>query len=522
MSGRDDRSPCLMIQGTASGVGKTVLTAALCRLFARAGFRVAPFKSQNMALNAAVTADGLEIGRAQAAQAEAAGIEPTVDMNPILLKPEGDDRSQVVVAGVSRGSFAFAEYARLRSELFAVVEASLARLRRAHDLVIIEGAGSPAEINLNEGEIVNMRIARLAEAPVVLAGDIDRGGVFAAFVGTLALLPPADADRVRAFVVNKFRGNPALLTSGLDALVARTGRPVLGVVPYLRDVPVAAEDSLDLDGRDATGPALLDVAVVRLPRIANFDDFEPLAREPGVRVRFVGTPAALAGADLVIVPGSKFTIGDLGWLRETGLAAAVVAAAAGGRRVLGVCGGYQMLGETLADPHGVESFAGEARSEAREVRGLGLLPVATTFTPVKRTVRVRARVAADAGVFARARGLELSAYEIHVGTTARRPPAGHAFTIVGRGGSAADEPDGAVNAAGTVIGTYLHGLFANDGLRRAMLADLAASKGLVPDPRWGSPGGDRYDRLADAVGGALDLALLARLARVDPRRLSSS
>ena len=509
------RASCLMIQGTASGVGKTVLTAALCRLLARAGYRVAPFKSQNMALNAAVTPDGLEIGRAQAAQAEAAGIEPSVDMNPILLKPEGDDRSQLVVAGVPRGSFAFADYRRLRAELFPLIAASLDRLRRAHDVVIIEGAGSPAEINLNDGEIVNMRIARLADAPVVLAGDIDRGGVFAAFVGTLALLDPEDRDRVQAFLINKFRGNAALLTSGLDALVDRTGRPVLGVVPYIDDVPVAAEDSLDLDGRRGASRADVDVAVIRIPRIANFDDFEPLAREPGVGVRFVRDPAELADADLVVLPGSKSTIADLAWLRETGLADAIVGIARAGRPVLGVCGGYQMLGETLHDPLGTESAAGE-------VDGLGLLPVVTTFALVKTTVRVSARATTDAGLFAGAPGLELSAYEIHTGATETRG-GHHPFTVTRRHGVATDAADGAMNASGTVVGTYLHGLFANDGLRRSLLVALAARKGLAADPRWGRPSGtDRYDRLADVVGGALDLTLLARLLRVDPRRLSSS
>ena len=506
---------CLMIQGTASGVGKTVLTAALCRLLARAGFRVAPFKSQNMALNAAVTPDGREIGRAQAAQAEAAGIEPTVDMNPILLKPEADDRSQVVVEGVARGSFAFADYRELRAELLAVVEASLARLRRDHDLVIIEGAGSPAEINLNDGEIVNMRIARLADAPVVLAGDIERGGVFAAIVGTLALLDPSDRERVQAFLINKFRGNRALLTSGLDLLGERTGRPVLGVVPYIDDVPVAAEDSLDLDGWQGAVAADIDVAVIRIPRIANFDDFEPLAREPRVRVRFVRDPTELATADLVVLPGSKSTLADLAWLRATGFAAAVLDAARAGRPLLGVCGGYQMLGESLRDPLGLESAASE-------VGGLGLLPVTTTFAPAKTTVRVRARATAARGVFACARGLVLSGYEIHTGVSERRD-GDHPFTVTWRHGAGTEEPDGAVSARGNVVGTYLHGLFANDGLRRALLVELAASKGLAPDGRWGRPpGGDRYDRLADVVAGALDLPLLARLLRIDPRRLSSS
>ncbi len=534
-------APCLMIQGTASGVGKSVLTAALCRLFARAGYRVAPFKSQNMALNAAVTPDGREIGRAQAAQAEAAGVEPTVDMNPILLKPEGEDRSQVVVGGVSRGSFDFSEYGAMRAQLLPIVEASLGRLRRAYDLVVIEGAGSPAEINLNVGEIVNMRIAHMAEAPVVLVGDIDRGGVFAAFMGTLTLLEPEDLDLVKAFVINKFRGNASLLTSGLDMLIQRTGLPILGVVPYLDDVPVAAEDSLDLDGPEACRSteerhgaagvlrasgglkghfgapdvANLDVAVIRLPRIANFDDFEPLAREPRVRVRFVRRAVELGAADLVVLPGSKSTIADLAWLRATGFAEAIVAEEAQNQLVLGICGGYQMLGKTLHDPLGVESTAGETA-------GLGLLPTVTTFAPEKTTLRVRARVEAGAGLFAGARGHEVEAYEMHMGVT-RLCGSDRLFTVTRRNAAATDEPDGAMNARGTVAGTYLHGLFSNDGLRRALLIHLAERKRLAPDPRWGTAaGGDRYDHLADIVGGALNLALLARLARVDPRRLSSS
>jgi adenosylcobyric acid synthase len=504
-----------MIQGTASGVGKSILTAGLCRLLARAGYRVAPFKSQNMALNAAVTPDGREIGRAQAAQAEAAGLEPSVDMNPILLKPEGENRSQVVVAGVPRAVVDFKEYGRLRAELFPVVEASLDRLRRAYEVVVIEGAGSPAEINLADGEIVNMRIARLAEAPVVLAGDIDRGGVFAAFVGTLALLEPEDRQRIEAFIINKFRGDPSLLTSGLEILTRRTGRPVLGVVPWIEDIGVAAEDSLDLDGRRGRAGADIDIAVVRLPMIANFDDFEPLAGEPRVAVRFVRRPDDLAQADVVVLPGSKSTIADLAWLRDTGLADAIVGVAAHGRPVLGICGGYQMLGHTLRDPLGIESTAGEAS-------GLGLLNAVTSFAPAKTTVRVRARVEASEGLFAAASGSALSAYEIHMGATDTRE-ASRPFTVTRRNGATVDEADGAMNGRGNVVGTYLHGLFTNDAVRRALLIHLAERKGLAPDPRWGRPvGPDRYDRLADVVRRAIDLALLARLLRVDPRRLSSS
>jgi len=492
-------APCLMVQGTASGVGKSVLTTALCRLFARAGYRVAPFKSQNMALNAAVSVDGGEIGRAQAAQAEAAGVEPTVDMNPILLKPEGDMRAQIVVRGAAAITTDFPSYQKMAPELLTIVGESLARLRAAYDLVLIEGAGSPAEINLNATEIVNMRIARLADAPVLLAGDIDRGGVFAALVGTLALIEPADRARVAGFLINRFRGDRRLLDPGLEMLVARTGVPVLGVVPMFHERLVPAEDSMDLERiAGAVRDAVLDVAVVHLPRIANFDDFEPLADEPGVRVRFVRAAAELAGADLVVIPGTKTTVADLGWLQASGVGAAVRHAAASGRPVLGICGGFQMLGTRVDDPLGMEGVKGSAE-------GLGLLPLVTVFAGTKHTVRVRARVTAKRGVLAGAAGLELAAYEIHVGTTdsASDP----AFDVAARG------LDGAVSADGVVTGTYLHGIFADDGVRGAVLRDLAARVGRPADPRWGSPRpvSARYDRLADIVAASSDMPAIAKL-----------
>jgi adenosylcobyric acid synthase len=501
-----------MVQGTSSGAGKSMLAASLCRLFARAGYRVAPFKSQTMALNAAVTADGGEIGRAQAAQAEAAGVDPTVDMNPILLKPESDMASQVVVRGRVFGRATFAEYRGWRPRLWPIVTESLARLRAGHDVVVIEGAGSPAEINLAEDEIVNMAVARLADAPVLLVGDIDRGGVFAALLGTLALLPPADRERIAGLVINRLRGDPDVLRPGITELERRTGVPVLGVVPHLGERLLPAEDSLDLDEAHAgaeTG-AGLEIAVIRLPRIANFDDFEPLAAEPGVRVRFVRAAGALADADAVIVPGSKNTIADLAWLRERGLAGAVRAAAGRGAVVIGICGGYQMLGRTLHDPLGVESATPVAP-------GLDLLPVATTFVAAKRTVRVRARVGAG-GPFGEAAGSTVAAYEIHCGRTAPLAPLAAAFTIAGDEGAAV--ADGAV--AGTVVGTYLHGVFADGGLRRAFLGFLAGRRGMVPDPAWGAPGHDRYDRLAEAVAAALDLDAIGGLVGLDLARARRS
>ena len=495
-------APCLMVQGTASGVGKSLLTAALCRIFRRAGYRVAPFKSQNMSLNAAVTADGGEIGRAQAAQADAAGVEPTVDMNPILLKPEADDRSQVVVRGRAVASVRWAEYGRMVPTLWPLVAESLSRLRAEHELVIIEGAGSPAEINIG-WDLVNMRVAELAEAPVLLVGDIDRGGVFAALVGTLTLLTAADRARVAGLIVNRFRGDRSVLEPGLALLSARTGVPVLGVVPYLGAGLVPEEDSLALDARVAdVSRARIVVAVVRLPRIANFDDVEPLAGEPGVAVRFVDRPGEIDAADIVILPGSKSTIADLQWLRTQGLAPALERAARDGRIVLGLCGGFQMLGEHLADPHGVET-GGEAS-------GVGLLPVATTFASPKTTMRVRARVVGT-GPLAPAAGADVHGYEIHAGVSEIRGGQA-ALMLVERGGLPVDIADGVV--AGSVVGTYVHGLLTCAPLRRALLVAAADRRGVPADPRWGSTdGGDRYDRLAELVGPALDLDAVAALAR---------
>ena len=495
---------CLMVQGTASGVGKSLLAAAFCRIFARAGYRVAPFKSQNMALNAAVTLEGGEIGRAQAAQAAAAGIEATIDMNPILLKPEPGHRSQVVVRGRPIGSLTWPEYQRMQAELLPIVTESLACLRGAFDLVIIEGAGSPAEINLRDSDIVNMRVARMADAPVLLVGDIERGGVFAALLGTLALLDAPDRARVGGLIVNRFRGDEAVLTPGLVELAARAGVPVLGVVPYLEPGLVPSEDSLDLDDRSRWGaPGALDVAVVRLPLISNFDDFEPLAAEPGVRVRFVRGADGLDGADLIVLPGSKSTVSDLRWLFASGLAHAIRHAAANGRPVLGVCGGYQMLGGAVRDPDRIES-------DAVVTEALGLLPSVTTFAPGKTTVRVRARVGRASPLFAAAAESELTAYEIHHGRTSASLPA--PFTIVERHGEPARDADGAVSASGAVVGTYLHGLLANDAVRRALLVYLAERKGIAADPRWGAPAADRYERLADAVARAVDVAAVAKLA----------
>jgi adenosylcobyric acid synthase len=492
----------LMVQGTASDVGKSLVVAALCRVFARKGLRVLPFKAQNMALNAAVTIDGGEIGRSQAEQARAAGIEPTVEMNPILLKPEAGMRSQVVVRGKVWRTLPWREYYRHRAELLGVIAGSLATLRREYDVVVIEGAGSPAEVNLRDGDIVNMRVAALADAPVLLVGDIDRGGVFAALLGTLELLELDERARVKGLVINKFRGDVALLGSGLEFIAGRTGVPVLGVIPHLPEIGIAAEDSVALDRPAARGEgaALLDIAVIRLPRISNFDDFDPLAAEEGVRVRFVRDVAGLGEPDLVIIPGTKTTIPDLIALRERGLDRAIVALARGGTPLLGVCGGYQMLGEAVADPHGIES-------DVREVAGLGLLPLRTVFAREKRTERARGVVVAGEGVFAGAAGLAAAGYEIHLGeTVGDLPPV---LRLVERRGRAVDEPDGAVGGDGWIAGTYLHGFFDSPELRGAILRNLARRKGVAAAASWGSVARrDPFDRLADHVREHLDVARL--------------
>ena len=440
----------LMIQGTASSAGKSLLVAALCRIFRQDGVRVAPFKAQNMALNSFVTREGHEMGRAQVVQAQAAGLEPHVDMNPILLKPEQDARSQVVVMGKPWATLAAGEYYRRKGELWSVVTAALDRLRERYDLVIIEGAGSPAEINLRESDIVNMAVARYAGAPVLLVGDIDRGGVFASLVGTMVLLEEDERRLIKGFVINKFRGDVTLLHDGLTMLEERTGVPVLGVVPFIRGLQIAEEDSVALEeplrrfgnsfqaksvfahqessccqgysqpfGKLRTPPSQgseVDIAVIRLPRISNFDDFDALALEEGVQVRFVDGTDRLGHPQAVILPGTKSTIADLLWLRRVGLARAICALAENGIPVVGICGGYQMLDRTISDPNRVESAEGQ-------VEGLGLLPVDTIFEAVKATYQARARIETDRGFFAEIEGQEIEGYEIHMGHSrgARRP-----------------------------------------------------------------------------------------------------
>ncbi len=467
----------ILVAGTASEAGKSTVTAGICRWLARRGVKVAPFKAQNMSLNSVVTRDGAEIGRAQAAQAAAAGIEPEAALNPVLLKPGGNGTSQVMVLGEPVAEADAMSYPELKPRLAGTVLACLTGLADRFDAVICEGAGSPAEINLRAHDIANMGLARAAGLPVIVVADIDRGGALAALYGTVALLSRADQALIAGFVVNKFRGDARLLQPGLDRLRDLTGRPVLGVLPWTAGLWLDAEDSLSLgsgpDGPDP-GPAgdVLRVAVVRLPRISNFTDTDPLAAEPGVAVRFVTSPAEIADADLVVLPGSRATVADLAWLRERGLADAVAQRAARGGPVLGICGGYQMLAGQIRDD--VESGAGL-------VPGLGLLPATVEFGTAK-VLRLR-RETSD--------GEPVTGYEIHHGV------------VTAAGG----EPFPGGCAAGPVLGTTWHGIFESDGFRRAVLRRAAAAAGRSFEPAhiaFAAIRERKLDTLADLVGEHLD------------------
>jgi adenosylcobyric acid synthase len=480
----------LLVAGTHSDAGKTVVVAGLCRWLRRQGLAVAPFKAQNMALNSTVTPDGAEIGRAQAVQAAAAGIEPTALMNPVLLKPGSDTRSQVVVLGKPWREVDALGYQPLKAELREVVLDSLATLRARYEVVICEGAGSPAEINLRRDDLANMGLARAAGLPVLLVGDIDRGGVFASLFGTLALLDADDQRHVAGFVVNKFRGDRALLAPGLEQLTALTGRPFLGVLGWRPGLWLDAEDSLDLEGeRWTAGDPLgevLRVSVVRLPRMSNYTDVDALASEPGVLVRLATRAEELADADLVVLPGSRATVRDLAWLRDRGLADALRRRAAERRPVLGVCGGYQMLGDSIVD---------EVESGVGTVPGLGLLPATTTFAAAKTLRRPRGT----------ALGAPVAGYEIH-----------HGRTVVAGGEPLLVDADGAAEGcvAGAVAGTSWHGLFENDEFRRRYLAGVAARAGRDWRPgtvAFADVRAARLDALGDLVADGMDTGAVLRL-----------
>ncbi len=493
----------LMVQGTMSHVGKSVLVAALCRILRQDGLRVAPFKAQNMALNSFVTPDGCEIGRAQAVQAEAAGVEPQAEMNPILLKPEADHRSQVVVMGRPVGSFTAKEYHEMKPRLLPVVLDALERLRSTFDVVVVEGAGSPVEVNLRAHDLANMGLAVRVGAPVLLVGDIDRGGVFAQLIGTLELLEPQERFLVKGLIINKFRGDKSLLSPGLQFLEQRAGIPVAGVIPYWEELALPAEDSVALEGvAQKRRHGVLDVAVVRLPHISNFDDVDPLGGEPGVGIRFVRAGEELAQPDLILVPGSKTTMADLAFLRTSGLAQAIIMAAAQGSAVVGICGGFQMLGLEIVDPDHVES-------EQPYATGLGLLPVVTIFQRNKITNQVEGEVVCDYGLLAGCRGLPFKGYEIHIGSSARLGVEAP-FVLLRRSGEGCQVAEGALGGNGWILGTYVHGIFANDDLRRRILSNLALRKGVTL-PKVKALRQDPHDRWAAVVRAHLDMGLIYRL-----------
>ncbi|HEX9904714.1 MAG TPA: cobyric acid synthase [Propylenella sp.] len=478
-----------MIQGTGSHVGKSLIVAGLCRLFAGRGLKVAPFKPQNMSNNAGVTADGGEIGRAQMLQARAARVPPVVHMNPVLLKPESETGAQIIVQGKRWATLTARDYGARKPELMPHVLDSLARVERGRDLVLIEGAGSPAEINLRRGDIANMGFAEAADVPVALVGDIDRGGVIASLVGTHALLEPAERARVKAFLVNRFRGDPSLFDDGLAEIVRRTGWASLGVVPYFSGAArLPAEDVLGLTGEATRPGAGVRIAVLRLPRIANFDDLDPLRAEPDVEIVLVEPGQAIPGdCDLVLLPGSKSTIEDLKALKQAGWDVDIVAHRRRGGAVLGLCGGYQMLGRSIADPDGAEGPPGR-------VAALGLLAVDTILTPDKSTVAVAGRHCAS--------GEAVAGYEIHLGRS-EGPDCTRPFLMVG------DRPDGAMSTDGLVAGSYVHGLFASDGFRRAFLAGL----GVRSEGAYEAGVEIALDGLAAHLAAHLDIDAILAIAR---------
>lgn len=488
----------IMLQGTASDVGKSMLVAGLCRIFYQDGLRTAPFKSQNMALNSGITPDGKEMGRAQIFQAEAAGIAPDVRMNPILLKPTSDRKAQIVLMGEVASNMDAVSYHDYKPRLREQIRNVYQSLANEYDVLVLEGAGSPAEINLRDRDIVNMGMAEMAQCPVILVADIDRGGVFAAIYGTLALLHDHERARVKGVIINKFRGDVTLLHSGITQIEALTGVPVLGVMPWL-EIDLEDEDGVALQKGKylSTAPREVDIAVVQLPHISNFTDFNALAAQPDVRVRYVRHADDLAGADLIILPGSKNTLGDLLWLQERALAHGILQAQRQGVPVLGICGGYQMLGDTLID---------EVESGLGRLAGLGLLPAVTRFAPDKTTTRATATLnAALPGWLGAVSGMVLAGYEIHMGETTLAENAQPLMRLCKNGQR---QPDGAVSEDGLAFGTYLHGLFDSDAFTRALVNGLRERKGLAArdnDFHYAEHKAQQFDILAQAMRRHVDI-----------------
>ena len=496
------RGKVLMIQGTGSSVGKSVLCAAILRIMRQDGYGVAPFKAQNMALNSYVTRDGLEMGRAQVTQAQAAGIEPDVRMNPVLLKPTSDRRSQVIVAGKAVGTMTAMEYHQYKPALRKRIKDVYDALEATVDCVVIEGAGSPAEINLRDGDIVNMSMAEAADAPVILVGDINLGGVFASLLGTMMLLTDEERARVKGVIINKFRGDVNILEPGLRMLEEKIHVPVLGVVPWM-DVELEDEDSVTERFECRNGEGDLDIAVVRLKHISNFTDFQSLALQPGARVRYAKTAKELENADLIVLPGTKNTIEDLIDLRNRGMDAAIIRHARRGGMVIGVCGGYQMLGHTLRDPEHVES-------RIPELAGLDLLDMNVTFEKEKLTAQASGSVECPAGWLAQANGLSVDGYEIHAGQNTLGEQAIPWLRIGGR-------INGIMNREGNVLGSYLHGLFDDGQLFAVIAARLHEQKGMSASPQepvsFEQFREREFDRIADIVRASVDMDAVYRIIR---------
>lgn len=494
---------CIMIQGTMSNAGKSILVGGLCRVFRQDGHKTAPFKSQNMALNSFITKDGLEMGRAQVMQAEAAGIEPSILMNPILLKPTNDTGSQVIVNGEVTRVMSAAEYYRCKKEFVPEVLKAYHKLEEMYDIIVIEGAGSPAEINLKDQDIVNMGLAKLVDAPVLLVGDIDRGGVFAQLVGTIELLEEEERRRIKGTIINKFRGDKDILAPGLRMLEEKTHIPVQGVVPYFH-LDIDDEDSLSerFQKKETTG--LIDIAVIRLPRISNFTDFMALECMQGVSLRYISTPGEFKSPDAVLIPGSKNTIGDLLWMRQSGLEAKIIRHADAGKLVFGICGGYQMLGEEITDPKGVE--------QKGSVKGMGLLPTKTIFEEEKTRTRVRGSFRQMKGILCGLSDVEIEGYEIHMGTTTllNKEPI---LSLVDDVKAGTRKMDGA--ASGNVYGCYVHGVFDRPEAARGLIGALLKSKGMdesdIKAVDLAVYKEQQYDKLADIIRESLDMEAIYQI-----------
>ena len=487
----------IMIQGTMSGVGKSLITAGLCRIFKQDGYKAAPFKSQNMSLNSYITKEGLEMGRAQVMQAEAAGIQPSVFMNPILLKPCSDVGSQVIVNGEVLGNMSAREYFAYKKTLIPEIKKALETLSRAHDIIVIEGAGSPAEINLKQDDIVNMGMAKLAGAPVLLVGDIDRGGVFAQLIGTVLLLTAEEQKRVKGLVINKFRGDKTLLDPGIDMLKEKIEIPVVGVTPYM-EIDLDDEDSLTERFNREKDQGLIDIAVIRLPRISNFTDFNVFELIPKVSLRYVKTPGDLGSPDMILLPGSKNTMEDLLWLRQCGLEQLILKQASQGTIIFGICGGYQMLGVVLSDPHHVEAGG--------MVKGMGLLPIETVFSKEKTRSRVKGKFLELEGDLSDLSGAPVEGYEIHMGTSVQHGDA-KPLTFF------EDKAEGVTKLCGTceknVYGTYLHGIFDLEDTAEQIVRAVGKKKGIdlsdIPVTDYAQLKEAQYDLLADELRKHLDM-----------------